>query len=115
VIWKFLEVLSRGLKTLSTCEAHVSPSRTTQVQNARRLHMTTILAITSLDQGKIFGDKPSLEDFERQLENDAMTLAVGQLGSTLSQLARRVISTKQKLGKLVQVRQSGPAWKHHHL
>lgn len=37
--------------------------------------MTTPLNITSRNQGQIFGAKPSLEDFERQLEADPVMRA----------------------------------------
>ena len=46
--------------------------------------MITNLSITSLSQGQIFGAKPSMEEFERQLEADPTYKAYDKLCAILA-------------------------------
>lgn len=55
--------------------------------------MTTTTSITSLQQGQLYGAKPTLEELERQLEADPMTRAINRCGAivaTLVAFTRRV-------------------------
>ena len=49
--------------------------------------MITNLSITSLSQGQIFGAKPSMEEFERQLEADPTYKAYDKLCAILAAFA----------------------------
>ncbi len=48
--------------------------------------MITNLSITSRSQGQIFGAKPSMEEFERQLEADPTYQAYSKLTAILTAL-----------------------------
>jgi hypothetical protein len=55
--------------------------------------MLTPHSFSNLHQGQLFGAKPTLEEFERQLEVDPMTRAINQFGAMLGQsltVVRRV-------------------------
>lgn len=56
--------------------------------------MTTTTSITSLHQGQLYGSKPTLEEFERQLEADPMTRAVNQCGAVVANLIAAVRHVK---------------------
>jgi hypothetical protein len=47
----------------------------------------TTTSITSHSQGQIYGKKPNLEEFERQLEADPMTKYAARLVQVFVQLA----------------------------
>ena len=59
--------------------------------------MTTPLSITSRSQGQIFGAKPSMEEFERQLADDPAFAAYGKICTLLGQLLTLAQSLKQRL------------------
>ena len=48
--------------------------------------MISNLSITSRSQGQIFGAKPSMEEFERQLETDPVYQAYSKMGGLLEVL-----------------------------
>ena len=48
--------------------------------------MISNLSITSRSQGQIFGAKPSIEEFQRQLEADLVYQAYSKLGGLLEVL-----------------------------
>lgn len=68
--------------------------------------MTTNLSITSRNQGQIFGSKPSMEEFERQLEADpsfkaytkicTILAAIGSRLSALNHAVKNLPATVQK-------------------
>ena len=70
--------------------------------------MITTNSITSRNQGQIFGSKPSMEEFERQLEADpsfkaytSFCRALTKLGSRILILARLAIRSVQLLRFLI--------------
>jgi hypothetical protein len=59
--------------------------------------MTTPLSITSRGQGQIFGKKPSMEDFERQLTDDPVFVAYSKVCTFLGRLLTLAMSLMQGL------------------
>ena len=56
--------------------------------------------ITSRNQGQIFGAKPSLEEFERQLEADPTYKAYNKMGAILTALVSAVKFFKRTTTKV---------------
>ena len=61
--------------------------------------MITNLSITSLSQGQIFGAKPSMEEFERQLEADGSIRIYNNLCAILAAFAGAARALKRTTGK----------------
>ena len=59
--------------------------------------MTTPLSIVSFSQGQIFGAKPSMEEFERQLADDPAFVAYGKVCTFLGKLLTLAKSLMQRL------------------
>ena len=62
--------------------------------------MITNLSITSRNQGQIFGAKPSMEEFERQLEADPTFKAYNKLSGILSACVSTAKALKRTMGKV---------------
>ena len=56
--------------------------------------------ITSRNQGQIFGAKPSMEEFERQLEADPATQAFGKLTALWAASVNTAKTFKRISGKV---------------
>lgn len=61
--------------------------------------MQTKISITTLSQGQIYGEKPTLEEFERQLAADPMTRAVEWLVQIVKSLCANLRRAKSFLAK----------------
>ena len=61
--------------------------------------MITTLSITSRSQGQIFGAKPSMEEFERQLEADPTYKAYNKLCAILAAFAGTAQALKRSIAK----------------
>ena len=62
--------------------------------------MINYLSITSRSQGQIFGAKPSIEEFERQLEAEPTYKACNKLRAIMSAFAGTGQPLKSTTGKL---------------
>ena len=65
--------------------------------------MTTPLSITSRSQGQIFGAKPSIAEFERQLETDPSYKAFNKLCDTVATLGSMTSSIAGLVGHSMQL------------
>ncbi len=74
--------------------------------------MTTPLSITSRNQGQIFGAKPSMVEFERQLAADPTFAAYGKICTLLGKLPPLARSLMQRLqaAKAAAVTQPNTTW-----
>ena len=61
--------------------------------------MMTTLSITSRNQGQIFGPKPSVEEFERQLEADGSIRIYNNLCAILAVFVGAARALKRTTGK----------------
>ena len=62
--------------------------------------MINYLSITSRSQGQIFGAKPSMEEFERQLEADGSIRIYNNLCAILAAFASATQALKRTTGKV---------------
>ena len=61
--------------------------------------MMTTHSITSRNQGQIFGAKPSVEEFERQLEADGSIRIYNQLCAIMAAFASTAQALKRSVAK----------------